>query len=299
LLAGANQLSAGNFDARIGLRGTSEIAEIATVLDEMATKVALRERGLAEQNAALELAVAARTETLAQLLAEAKTAEEGRRQMLADVSHELRTPLTIIQGESDVALRGAEKTPAEYREALTRARDAAAHTATLVNDLLFVARSEVGRVRLNLEDCNLHDLVAQAARIVDRKIHVFHDLKPMRARVDPLRLRQAVIALVQNARLHGGGDIRVRAIRISDGYRIAVEDNGPGMSEADREQAFDRFFRGSNAAETYGEGTGLGLPVVRAIALAHGGTARLEAHPEGGTIAIIDLPKAPTDRSGS
>ena len=71
------------------------------------------------------------------------------------------------------------------------------------------------------------------------------------------------------------------------------------MTELEKERAFERFFRGSNAAESYTEGAGLGLPVVRSIAEAHGGHVWLEDRPGGGTVAVIELPKRPRLRAVS
>ena len=82
----------------------------------------------------------------------------------------------------------------------------------------------------------------------------------------------------------------MRLERDATGYRISVRDRGPGMSAADREAAFRRFYRGSNAAERYGDGLGLGLPVALSIAEAHGGTIELADAPDGGLLATLVLP---------
>ncbi len=105
--------------------------------------------------------------------------------------------------------------------------------------------------------------------------------------------------LLENAFKYCKGSVlvRVSAQNIGSGLRppmhIIIEDDGPGMNEGERERAFERFFRGSNAANSYTEGAGLGLPVVRSIAEAHGGQAFLEERDGGGIIAIIELPKRP------
>ncbi|MBK1695613.1 hypothetical protein CKO09_12920, partial [Chromatium weissei] len=113
----------------------SELDGVARALNRLADEIAVREQGLETSNRRLETAVAERTADLERLLATLKDAEASRRRLLADVSHELRTPLTIIRGEADIALRGVDRPSAEYREALTRCRDAATHTARLVDDL--------------------------------------------------------------------------------------------------------------------------------------------------------------------
>ncbi|MCC7281370.1 MAG: HAMP domain-containing histidine kinase [Acetobacteraceae bacterium] len=293
---GVRELSQGNYGHRVQLRGRSEIAEVAAVLNELAARVEGRERSLSEQNATLEAAVSERTADLARLLDDARAQEEARRQMLADVSHELRTPLTIIIGESDVALRGADKPPEVYREALARTREAAARTTLLVEDLLFMARNEAGRPRLKFDSFDLRALVEQTVGMIRSGLAVDTDLKASPIQADRNRIRQAVTALVQNAELYGGPNICLRLLRTPHGYQVQVEDDGPGLSTEERKRAFTRFFRGSNATERDAGGSGLGLPIVRAIAEAHGGGAWLEARPGGGTRAVLDLPQAPERR---
>lgn len=291
LLEGTRRLAEGRYDVRVGLSGRSEIADVGHVLDDLAGRVANRERALAEQNATLEAAAAERTEDLARALGAARAAEEARRLLLADVSHELRTPLTIIKGESEVALRGGDKAPSEYREALARVRDAAGHTAALVDDLLFIGRAESGRPRLALREFDLFELLRQAVAMAEPGVPVLCDLLPAPIRADRNRLRQAVLALLSNARRYGGPELRVRAERTETGYRVRVEDDGPGLTPEEREMGFTRFWRGPGGADGADGGTGLGLPVVRAIAEAHGGTARLDAREGGGTVAILELPR--------
>ncbi|MCP4074302.1 MAG: HAMP domain-containing histidine kinase [Hyphomicrobiales bacterium] len=286
-----NKLSEGEFDTTIRIPGQTEIAKISQVLEKMAEKVRGNTQSLTDQNMELEKAVRSRTEELQRMIDEAKTSEANRRRLLADVSHELRTPLTIIQGESDIALRGQEKSPEEYREALKRTHDAATHTAQLVNDLLFISRQETGAVRLEMEEFDLHLLIDDTLNMVNADVIFETSTSPTTINADRVRLRQGLIALLQNAQFHGGGAARVSLDRTPSGYRITVEDKGPGMTDAEREHAFERFFRGSNASHAYSEGTGLGLPVVLAIAKAHGGTARLENAHGGGTLAVIELPK--------
>ena len=299
LIFGVRRFASGRFDTPIGIAGGNEIAEVGQVLDDMAVQVEARTRSLTDQNIELERAVQARTDELERLLGEARASEAHRRQLLADVSHELRTPLTIIQGESDIALRGGEKSAHEYRDALVRARDAAAHTARLVDDLLFISRKEAGAPRLTLEALDLRALLADTVGMVNADIPVLSDIPAALVTADPVRLRQCIIALLQNARVHGGAEVLARLNATPSGFRIAVEDNGPGMSDADKEQAFERFFRGSDAAVNYTVGVGLGLPVVRSIAQAHGGAARLEDRPGGGTVAVIEVPGRPVLKAAS
>lgn len=290
LMKGVSALADGRFDQRMVLPGRSEISDIGNVMDGMAAMVEARTRSLTTQNTELEEAVHSRTAELESLLQKSRVAEDARRQMLADVSHELRTPLTIIQGESDVALRGADKSVEEYREALRRTRETAKHTNLLVNDLLFISREEAGQTRLKLERVDLKTLLQDTIAVFGPGIPVVSDLESADIALDVARIRQCIAAMIQNARRYGGPDILVRLVRTATGYRVCVEDNGPGLPDDEKEKAFERFFRGSNAAGQYEDGAGLGLPVVRSIARAHGGNALLQDRSGGGLSSIMELP---------
>lgn len=293
LMTGVSALAAGHFNQRMELRGSSEITEIGAVMDTMAEMVEARTQALTHQNTELERAVKTRTAELENLLEKSRVAEAGRRQMLADVSHELRTPLTIIQGESDVALRGAAKSVEEYREALRRTRETARHTNLLVNDLLFISREEAGQSRLKLERVDLKQFLQEAIAVFDPEIPVISTLDSAETSVDTARIRQCIAAMLQNAHRYGGPEISVRLLRTPTTFRICVDDNGPGLPDDEKEKAFERFFRGSNAANRYEDGAGLGLPVVRSIARAHGGNALLQDREGGGLSSIMELPVTP------
>ncbi len=299
LIDGVRRFSAGDFKSRINPHGSNEISEIGAVLDDMAASVDTRTNMLTAHNTRLESAVKQRTSELEHLLAEAEATAVNRRQLLADVSHELRTPLTIIQGESEVALRGEPKSIPEYQEALRRARDTAKHTNRLVDDLLFISRKEAGEIHLDVQETDLNALLEQTLALFGNDVPILPSVEKATAKIDALRIRQCVLALLHNARRHGGTDIVARIDHAPIGFRIAIEDNGPGLSDTDKAHAFERFFRGSNAARNYSDGTGLGLPVVRAIMEAHGGTAQLADRAGGGLIAVINIPARPTLRTAS
>ncbi|NJN46852.1 MAG: sensor histidine kinase [Candidatus Competibacteraceae bacterium] len=99
--------------------------------------------------------------------------------------------------------------------------------------------------------------------------------------------------LLENALRYGGSKIDVRLDRAPEGYLVAVSDNGPGMAEDEQARAFERFFRGSNAASRYGQGSGLGLPVAKAIVEAHGGKISLTSVPGQGLTVSFALPNRP------
>ncbi len=290
LHGGVRRFGEGQMDTKIKVPGRDEMAEIATSFNDMADKIAVKNRALTSEKERLQRAVEARTHRLSVMLEDVKRIDESRKRMIADVSHELRTPLTIIKGEVDIALRGDVKAVEYYREALERSREAANHTVRLVDDLLFVARTEAGEIRLNLETM---DLVTVINEVKDTFLHdaeFSSELTTAPLAGDAGRISQALLVLLDNARHHGGEWVGIDLQAEANGYRILVEDSGPGMTDEEKAQAFERFYRGSNAAERYREGAGLGLPVARSIAHAHGGDIKLQDRPAGGLIAVFSLP---------
>jgi signal transduction histidine kinase len=215
---------------------------------------------------------------------------------MADISHELRTPLTIILGEAEVTLRRSPELEAEVSDALARIRDSARHTNQLVDDLLTVARQEAGQLRLDRREIDLRKVVHDAVALFPVPVSWVAPAEPVPGLVDEVRLRQCVLALLQNARRHGGPTIRITVAADDIQATISVEDDGPGMSAADMAQAFERFFRGPNATGQALEGSGLGLPVVKSIVEAHGGTVALSDAPGGGLRATLSIPRRPPVR---
>ena len=299
LMQGVEHMRAGEFNRPIVVTGRDEVGHISHLINQLAADVSKHRQALERQNAMLESAVAERTEELERLLEEAHRAEVNRRRLLAEVSHELKTPLTIIHGESDVALRGHDTSEADYREALCRTREAAAHTSALIDDLLFIARQEGGERNLQLERVDLVAFLKDALSLSSRRVSLDTALPQAIIHGDRLRLRQSVLALLHNAFMHGGEHVAASLQARQGGYRISVEDDGSGLADSDKELVFERFFRGANAAYQHTEGSGLGLPIVRAIARAHGGEAGLHDRHGGGLVVYIDLPRSISDEANA
>ncbi len=298
LLTGAEALAAGKLDYRIEAVGRNELENVGRAFNRMADEIAARESELSQSNIHLEKAVADRTAELERALSHLRKNDDNRRRLLADVSHELRTPLAIIRGEADIALRGGDKEPEDYREALEKTRSAAKHTSDIVDDLLFVARREAGEARLKLERIDLSDLlpwiVDQHGAVAEQhKADLVYEstLEQAEVRGDAGRIRQVVLILLDNAIRYGGNEIELRLDPSPRGYAICVRDNGPGMTKEELEHAFERFFRGSNAAARYDQGAGLGLPMAKAIVESHGGEIALSSEPGDGLTVSFILPK--------
>ena len=298
LVGGASALAQGDLEHRIDVVGRNELDDVSRSFNKMADEVASREKALQNSNKRLEQAVSDRTAELERLLDALKESDSNRRRLLADVSHELRTPLTIIRGEADIALRGQDGSTEQYRDVLARIRDASIHTSDLVDDLLFVARREAGEARLKLDPVNLCALLPKVveqhgaiATQLKAAVTFSTDVDEAIVRADAGRIRQVVIILLENAIRYGGSAIELRLDPSPGGFAISVCDDGPGMSEEEQVRAFDRFFRGSNAAARYDQGAGLGLPMAKAIVEAHGGKIALTSPPGEGVTVSFTLPE--------
>jgi signal transduction histidine kinase len=298
LNAGAEAYSRGDFDFRIPRLKADEFESIRQRFVHMAAEISANREAMRTSNTRLEKEVAERTAALADANKRLEAGDEARRGFFADISHELRTPLTVIRGEAEIALRGGEKDAATYRESLTRIVQYTGETTRLVDDLLFMARADAGEPRLELRSVALSALVDESVRSFEpvaaaRPVRVVFDGREDGVVVsgDRGRLRQVIGVVLDNAIRYSraGGEVRV-ALASEDGRAvIAVEDDGIGLSEADREHVFARFYRAENARAHSG-GSGLGLPVAKAIIEAHKGHIRLAASASGGVRAEIVLP---------
>ncbi len=230
-------------------------------------------------------------QTLNAMLERIDAALARERAFVADAGHELRTPVAILKAEIELALAG-DRSPQELRAALASAREETDRLARLADDLLVLARADEGGLPIHPEPVAAADVLeAVAARFAARASaegrSVEVDAEPGATLVaDRLRVEQAVTNLVDNALRHGAGAVVVRARRAGEAIELSVEDAGDGVPPEDAEEVFGRFVRGPSAD---GRGAGLGLAIVRAIARAHGGDARLQATP-GGAAAVIRLP---------
>jgi signal transduction histidine kinase len=217
-------------------------------------------------------------ETLNEMLDRLRRSFERERRFVADASHELRTPVAVVKTELEGALRTGDYGP-DVREALVAAIEECDRLAQLAEDLLVIARSAEGRLPVRPEAVGVAGLLegvrvrfADRAHAGGRHISVHADGAESLC-ADPLRVRQALGNLVDNALRHGGGEIVLSARRASAGVELAVSDQGPGFAPDIAARAFERFARGDKART--GDGTGLGLAIVRAVAEAHGGRAEV------------------------
>jgi signal transduction histidine kinase len=302
----SQRIASGDLSYRVGLPArTDEIGQLANSFDEMAERI---EQAFTAQQAS----------------------EERMRMFIADASHELRTPLTAIRGYLDLLNMGAIDDPATARSSLQAARNEADRMSRLLNDLLTLARLDIGRP-VQREPVDIVALAGEAvdqARILagERSVTLQTDGHgPLMVQGDHDRLKQVLLALLDNALKYGRpapeGWVHVRVGRNTDEAFIAIEDNGRGIAPEDLTHIFDRFYRGEraerkrrvvaaraaqqqsadfgatippapdqNTPAVASSGSGLGLAIARAIVRAHGGEIRAQSQPNVGTVFTIRLP---------
>ena len=222
------------------------------------------------------------------------------RQFSADASHELQTPLTILQGELEVALR-TPRSPQAYRESITSALQEIERLATLVEGLLLLARADAGMLRLDLKPIDAAQLLAEVyerMQIVARTRSValeLDELEPHLVLGDGERLRRVLLNLVDNAIKYtpAGGRVALSLRRLNDRACLSVRDTGIGLSEAEREQVFQRFYRAGAARDHGAQGSGLGLCIAMSIVEAHGGTLEVTSREGEGSTFTVCLPEVP------
>jgi signal transduction histidine kinase len=229
-------------------------------------------------------------ETLNTMLARLEASFERERAFVADASHELRTPLAVLKAELEVTLRGGGYDD-EVGASLATAIEEVNQLSRLAEDLLLIARSQDGDLAVKLERTEMRNLLET---VIERfrpqaeaqgRMIVLDAAEEIEAEVDPLRIRQAVGNLIDNALRHGEGPISVRLSRDGGMLAVAVADQGEGFPAGFAEKAFERFTR-VDAGRARG-GTGLGLAIVQAIARAHGGEARIaDGNAVGATVVL-------------
>ena len=249
--------------------------------------------------AQIEAAFRARQESESAAVA----SEDRMRRFVADASHELRTPLTSIRGFAELFRQGAVADADELARVMHRVEGEAARMGLLVEDLLLLARLDQQRP-LEQAPVDLLGVVGDSvhdARVLapDREIglDVRGDAVPV-VLGDEARLRQVVTNLVSNALTHtpAGTPVQVTLEVVPanedgpDRVLLAVVDQGPGMTEAERTQVFERFYRADPARTRSAGGTGLGLSIVAALVAAHGGRVGVQSAPGMGSRFLVELP---------
>ncbi len=251
--------------------------------------------------------LADKTRTLEAMMLEAEAARQAAEQatqaksvFLASMSHELRTPLNAILGFSEM-VRDAITGPLSdrYRSYGDDIHQAASQLLDLINDLLDLSRIEAGEMTLDEEVIRLDELAEQClhqvcAATVARNIHVDCDIPDPLSRVrgDLRRIRQVLLNILTNAAKFtaDGGSVRITATRIPEGLAIDISDTGIGIPDSEIDAVLRPYRSGKSVKGRRQEGTGLGLPIAKALMEIHGGGLTIDSAPGVGTTVRLTLP---------
>ncbi len=234
-------------------------------------------------------------------LGKTQAAREGERlksALLDSVTHDFRTPLTSIKASVTTLLSSAEQMKPDQRELLTVINEESDRLNQLVGDAAEMARLDAGEFELNLEANRIADIVAAAlqhcktalgARPV--RVKLPDDLPSVRA--DFERIRDVLVRLIENANAYAPADRPIAISADSKGSFVTtyVADQGPGIDEMELGLIFDKFYRGRNQRYVV-QGTGMGLPIAKAIVQAHGGTIGVTSQLGQGSVFWFTLPIA-------
>ncbi len=284
LAGAATRISAGDLAARAteGVARQDEVGDLVRSFNQMAERLAGLYAGLEEK-------VRERTRELEQANRQLKELDRLKSHFLSTVSHELQSPLTSIKNAAGILLDEPEPELDARRRFLEIIDGETDRLRRLIGDLLDLARIEAGAMVWRFGPTDLAEvvraaattLVAVAAEKAVRLEISQAGAQPVRADAD--RLQQVVMNLVSNAIKFSppGGSVAVRLEPADGGFRVAVQDHGPGIPPEDRERVFERFYQGSQHRP--GQGAGLGLAISREIVAHHGGKIWVESEGPGST----------------
>ncbi len=277
----AQTMTGGKYDERAPVTKKDEVGQLAIAFNEMANAIQQREMSL-------------------QVAREhAEQADRAKSMFLASVSHELRTPLNaIINLTKFVAMEFYGPVNQEQVEILGKTEASGKHLLNLINDVLDISKIEAGSLELFVESSVSVEKVIQMA-IETGRDSLMNDAVKICCQVEPglppligdeQRIRQIVYNLVSNAcKFTSEGEIIVHAYQRGDEVHIAICDSGPGIELKDHKKIFDTFQQTKTGLRK-GTGTGLGLPISRSLAEAHGGRLWLESTPGHGATFYVALP---------
>jgi two-component system, OmpR family, sensor histidine kinase MtrB len=271
---GAWRLSTGHLNERMEVRGTDELAALATSFNEMAA-------------------------SLQEKLEELEDLSQVQRQFVSDVSHELRTPLTTIRIAADVLFGVREQMDAAVGRSAELLQSQLERFESLLTDLLEISRYDANAATLDAEHADVGSIVRQSADVAQQlaerrgaRIEFRLPAEACIAEVDRRRVERILRNLLQNAVEHGENkDIVVTAAADSAAVAVSVRDFGVGLQPGEEQLVFDRFWRADPARARTSGGTGLGLAIALEDARLHGGWLEAWGEPGRGCVFRLTLPR--------
>ena len=274
--ARVERIGAGEYTARLPVEQDDEFGRLARAVNQMAADVEKSIEAL-------------------------RAADRLRRELIANVGHDLRTPLAALLGYLEEATRYFEAgNGSQAAQALSTVARQGSYLQQLVADLFELSVLDSGQAPLRREPIPLAELISDAAsrhRAAFREAAVTftveHAANLPSIEGDGVRLLRVLDNLLSNARQHtsAGGTVVLRTTVEEEQVTIAVTDTGAGIPAEALGRVFERYYRGQAARTRKGAGTGLGLPISRAIALAHGGDLVAESTPGEGSSFMLHLPR--------
>ena len=275
----AGDISKGDFSKRIKIKGRSEIAQMGETLNYMCDELELL--------------------------------EEKRRKFVSDASHELKTPMAGIKLICDSLVSAENLDPEMVKEFLGDMSDEVDRLTRIVDRLLVLTKLDAGGSSLKLEETDIKVLIDHVVKkltpIATAKDMVisagFRSAEYPPILLDYDKMYEALYNIVDNAVKYSpeGGFVQIDVTADSNYLTIKIEDNGPGIPEAERDRIFERFYRLDDSRARDTGGTGLGLAITKEAVLMHNGTIDVEDASEVGSVFTIRLPykvKPQTDREG-
>ncbi|MFN2612487.1 MAG: sensor histidine kinase, partial [Solirubrobacterales bacterium] len=274
LVEGAHRLAGGDLTTRVEARGPAEIATLGGAFNEMATAL---ERDSRERD----------------------RIERMKDDFLLTVSHELRTPVTSVKGFAEMLATQEKSLNAGQREAIEAIATGASDLSGLIDDLVDLARSDAGRLRIEPRATSVKPLLDRVARqmrpiFAERGQRLTVSVPPglPRAKIDPDRIVQVLTNLLANANKYGNEGGKVKMVAEREGGMIAFEvsDDGPGLSKEERDHVFERFWRADSGVTQRVGGSGLGLAIARSLVELHNGSISAHRNDRGGATFRFTVP---------
>ena len=303
LVAAMRRIATGDTSAPVpNLDHRSEVGDMARAVQ------VFKEKSI--ENQRLHEEEARRGVELARARDEAQMASRTKSEFLANMSHELRTPLNAIIGFSEVMLAQLYGPigNARYVEYAKDIHQSGRHLLEIINDILDIAKVEAGKLELRLERVAIADVFSACRRLMQERAAAAGVTLVIESPgavseivADEIRLRQILLNLLSNAIKFTprGGQVSLRVERTATAQcKFHITDTGIGMTEQELALAVQPFTQIDNTLARRYDGTGLGLPLTRALVELHGGSLLLDSRPGYGTTATVALPLVPKAEAG-